>query len=470
MQSLKTHRRRWGTALTVAVGVLLTGATGSASAAQLNATPSTFASVFQSAQGGDTILLAGGSYGTWSGGSKASMVTVKPAAGATVSLNIAFGASASNIRLDGIQSLGGWDINGSKNIEIVNSTFKSSMQVRGATSGIVFDNDTFHGLPQGTWEGRLSFGGGGGNAIVRNSSFGKGGCSDGIQLTGGASNVTIQNNTFTGIRQGSCTQHADPIQLYGASNIKVLSNYFYDNSTGIMSPDSNGSPITIKNNVWIMDEYPWAYVGGGTSDSTITHNVVIGGALNLTVGNQSSTSRNTVVRDNVSQVTVAGSGNSVDHNLAPSAVTFKGGSGRCAYQLSALSNGRNAASDGSDIGLNDCGATTPAPTPDPTPVPPPPPAPAPAPTAGYAYSPSSPRVGQQVAFDATAGSTCAATPCTYTWEDDGSDGAAGTQWSLGTAQKLNFTFSATGAKNVRLTVKDAQGRSTSTMKSISVYL
>ena len=42
-------------------------ACASAGAATVRATPSSFASTFSSAQAGDTILLASGSYGTWTG-------------------------------------------------------------------------------------------------------------------------------------------------------------------------------------------------------------------------------------------------------------------------------------------------------------------------------------------------------------------------------------------------------------------
>jgi hypothetical protein len=91
----------------------------------------------------------------------------------------------------------------------------------------------------------------------------------------------------------------------------------------------------------------------------------------------------------------------------------------------------------------------------------------PVPVASYAYSPSAPVTGQEVAFDGT-GSSCSATPCSYTWEDDGADGPAGTQWPLGSGQTLKFTFSNAGDKYVRLTVLDAEGRSDSTVKTVTV--
>ncbi|HEX5926801.1 MAG TPA: right-handed parallel beta-helix repeat-containing protein, partial [Baekduia sp.] len=77
--------------------------------------------------------------------------------------------------------------------------------------------------------------------------------------------------------------------------------------------------------------------------------------------------------------------------------------------------------------------------------------------AQYTYSPTAPVTGQAVTFNA-AGSTCGAvTPCSFTWEDDGTDGAGGTQYPLGSGQTLSFTFKVVGTKNVRLKVYDKNG-------------
>jgi hypothetical protein len=90
-----------------------------------------------------------------------------------------------------------------------------------------------------------------------------------------------------------------------------------------------------------------------------------------------------------------------------------------------------------------------------------------APTARYTYSPANPVAGQAVTFDAST-STCTPAPCTYSWADDGSDGPGGSQWPLGSGQKLTFTFKNAGTKNVRLTVRDNAGVSHATMKTITV--
>jgi hypothetical protein len=79
-----------------------------------------------------------------------------------------------------------------------------------------------------------------------------------------------------------------------------------------------------------------------------------------------------------------------------------------------------------------------------------------------AWQPATPTTGQTVHFDGTS-SSCSSSPCTYTWQDDGSDGPGGTNWPLGTGVTLDFTFQGAGTKYVRLTVKDNRNR-TSTVE------
>ncbi|WP_027005891.1 right-handed parallel beta-helix repeat-containing protein [Conexibacter woesei] len=348
-----------------------TDPTPPASSCTVNATTSTFASAFSNAAGGATICLASGNYGTFTGGSKSSQVTIKPASGASVSIQINFGSNVNNVRLDGIQDLGGWVINGSKNVAITNSKFTYPTSVLGTVTGLVFDGDTFDNLPQGTWEGRLSFSQSANGATVKNSHFGNGGCSDGIQITGSSSNILIQGNEFSNLTQGSCSQHVDPIQFYGAANVTVDSNYFHDTSTGIMSPDGNGSPFTITNNVMVGTSggYPWAIVDGGGKNDVISHNTIIGGwVVEVGQANGGQNSTNETVKDNVftNGVSVlspqSSSGVLQDYNLNGSGShslsgtpTYSGGSKPttyAGYKLASGSIGAGKASDGKNLGIN----------------------------------------------------------------------------------------------------------------------
>src|SRR5579862_4586174 len=76
-----------------------------------------------------------------------------------------------------------------------------------------------------------------------------------------------------------------------------------------------------------------------------------------------------------------------------------------------------------------------------------------APTAAFTHS-SNPTIGQPVTFNGSK-STCAATPCTYTWDDDGGEPPVG-EWPLGSGKVIQFTFQGSAfTAYVRLTVTDA---------------
>jgi hypothetical protein len=87
------------------------------------------------------------------------------------------------------------------------------------------------------------------------------------------------------------------------------------------------------------------------------------------------------------------------------------------------------------------------------------------PSAEFTFSPASPVTGQEVTFSAEA-SSCAESPCTYTWDDVGSSGAE--TWPLGSGSTLRFTFSSAGTKYVRLTVTDSMGRADSVQHNVVV--
>src|SRR5882672_6329160 len=92
--------RRWLVLLATALSVPLVSvvAPGVALAADVNATPSSLSSVYASAQGGDVIHLAAGSYGSFSGGSKSSVVTLVAQSGAVASIAPSLDASVNNLR------------------------------------------------------------------------------------------------------------------------------------------------------------------------------------------------------------------------------------------------------------------------------------------------------------------------------------------------------------------------------------
>jgi hypothetical protein len=557
-----------------------------AGAADLHATPSTFASTYSAAQGGDTIYLATGSYGTWNGGSKSSPVTIKPETGASVTMALNFDP-ATNIVVDGLTNLTNLYLAGSatKNITVRNSYISGQTQLRTgslANANILFDKDIF-----GPWDKCSSCGEGRvwlpertsqpSGITIQNSTFGPGGNSDGVQ--NGSNGTQFLNNRFLSIHQidGSSGVHADAIQLYGSQNTVIRGNLMYDVADCIMAPDGADHEV-VENNACYSSGQGAAFTFESDNGSIIRHNTLLdtGAAQTcdygircgeLRLGNKSGdpAGRGTVVTDNIMAFISIPEGSqtygSEGYNLmtagkgpastdATGTPVYVGGaipSTFAGYALAAGSPGKGSASDGTDRGVNvgsgggsppppdttppdttitsGPGATTSDSTPtftftsseagstfacrvdqgayaactspwttpvladgahsvavratdaagntDATPatqsftVSTTTPPTDHTPVAAYTYSPLAPLAGQTVAFDASS-STCADTPCTYAWADDGSDGPGGTQWPLGTGRTMSFTFQQAGTKNVRLTVTDVDGDTATTMKSIVV--
>jgi hypothetical protein len=89
------------------------------------------------------------------------------------------------------------------------------------------------------------------------------------------------------------------------------------------------------------------------------------------------------------------------------------------------------------------------------------------PVASFGYSPSSPVVGQAIAFDASS-SVCPAGPCTYEWADDSSPNQALPQTLLGNGQHISVTFFTSGVDYVRLLVTNVLGQSATVEHTVIV--
>ena len=372
-----------------------------AGAATLQASPSTFSSIWNNAVGGDTILLAPGNY-SFAGGSKSSMVTIKPdsAAGGTQS-NVVFGtlnlASSQNIRFQGL-TIGGTTVGGysttALHIHFIGNRFTGPLCINtpsDVNQDTLVDGNTFINIPQGCTEGRIGVTGTNrshsviNGVVISNNLIQGSGPSDGVQIIGGAYGTIIgPGNEFVGIKQSGCgAVHCDPIQFYGARKTTVTGNYFHGNSTGIMSPDCNGTQLTLTNNVFVTDgEYADQVVQGGSSGDVFSHNTFAGGAR-IWLGNPNSCSGGLNSSGTITDNIVTGgirltngqtlSGFNVGYNLIPGggtgtgtisgSPTYVGGSSPATfagYALASNSLGRGAASDGKDIGI--MATTTTAPT------------------------------------------------------------------------------------------------------------
>jgi len=394
----------------------------SASAADLSATPSTFASVYANANAGDTITLAAGNYGNWAGGTKS--VTIKGGSGSTI--GVAF-SSANGVTIDGPTITGGQIEGTSKNITIANSNFTGLFRIEtsSANANIVLDHNTHINLnacstclparvtvwSQGSPSG----------VTIKNSLF-KGGDADGVRPD--ADQVQVLNNEFADLFDRNCStcNHTDPIQFYGATRAVVRGNYFHNDngniSAYIMQADG-GQGNVIEDNVFasISDGgagsghgYGYAITLNSDNGSVIRHNTFQRGVCDfnipcgtISIGNKSGqpVGKGTIIRDNIIGSIQGGNGTyTSDHNMVTSASSgnFVGSptysnpmpSSYSDYRLATGSFGTGMASDGLDIGVR-FSVATPTPTPTPSPTPTATPSPTPTATPSPTPEPYSPK-------------------------------------------------------------------------------
>lgn len=108
----------------------------------LHATPATLGAKIDKAKSGQTVCLATGSYGSWTGTGKAIAIAAAPDASPT--MTIRFNGDAHGFTLSGIRGMGGQISAGARNITIENSTFAGAVAINGlANANVIFDHDTF---------------------------------------------------------------------------------------------------------------------------------------------------------------------------------------------------------------------------------------------------------------------------------------------------------------------------------------
>jgi hypothetical protein len=274
-------------------------------AADLTATPESFASVWSQAQGGDRILLASGSYGEFSGGSKGSTVTIMPERGASASMSLSF-SGASHIRIEGLTITDLSFTGPTHDVTVANSLFTGQAVIRAdemADANIVLDGNSHPGINVSgcgdCYEGRIQVVGGArpSGVTVENSVIGPGGDADGMQI--GADGVRVLNNEFVGIKQID-EVHTDSLQLYGSSNTVIRGNYFHDFDVAIMAPD-NGDNELITDNAFIGDSggYVDAIQLGSHVGTVFAHNAAKNIDVHIDAKDASPAGRDNVARDNV---------------------------------------------------------------------------------------------------------------------------------------------------------------------------
>ena len=352
-----------------------------ARAADHVASPGTLNSVFASAQAGDRILLQAGSYGSFSGGQKPGTVTIRAEPGVAASMSLSLGG-ASNLRFEGLTITRADIASSARNIAMVGNTFTGTATVEdGPAMNILFDRNTHDNIDVcgSCAEGRISITGGNGNrtpngVVITNSHF-SGGNSDGVQ-TGGHGTQIGPGNEFENLMQASSV-HTDPIQLYGSSSTHIIGNFLHDNTMTIMAPDGPRQEV-IEHNVIVANHDTRAVNLGSDQGSVVRHNTLIGYVM-YKQGNSGGPSTGGVIKDNVATqgVTLAdgsspaeenfnlvGSGGVRGANSLRGQPVFVGGAAAdsfAGYMLAPGSPGKNAASDGTDMGASLSLVSPPAP-------------------------------------------------------------------------------------------------------------
>jgi len=342
-----------------------------------------------SAAAGSTICLNDGSYSgvDFSDISKTSYVTVRSKNPGKATISGVTLHNCDYIRIQDVKLSGASIGYCSQNLELLGNVFTSGMSIRADgcspnnNVNYLIDGNTFNNLVPATWEGRLSIGlvGSDSGITISNNVFGGGGCSDGIQLVGGAGRVQIgPGNIFRDLVQGSCGEHVDAIQFYGAGPGNIIEgNYFYHNTVDIGIYDG-GDTITVRDNVFDTP-YDIGYQAlqlGGIHGMLMEHNTFKDTLVG--VGTKSANSQHTgwIVQNNIfenSDFNAAGDqpgcgndcivrynllsrggtiyrndGNNIVGNAAYTGTGSVGNWG--GWQLDSGSPGKNAGNDGKDMG------------------------------------------------------------------------------------------------------------------------
>ena len=271
-----------------------------------HATPATFAKQLEATQPGQALCLAAGAYGVFTGAAKtAPGIIIRGETPATLpAMGLQFRADPvpSWLTLEGLTIVGG-DLNGgATHITLRDSRVTGTLQITpgpgpahnnacGACPQMrdaaitIGPRNTFNNIDPGlnAPEGRLQVNdtGSGPTGLVITSNTFDGGTADGIQASGGTGAFTITRNRFTNIvdcrEKSHCADgpHTDALQLTGVGNVRVIDNYFNNDTHGIVAYDGLQPGVVIDGNrfgrIGMGADY-WGIVLGGAQSPSILHN------------------------------------------------------------------------------------------------------------------------------------------------------------------------------------------------------
>jgi hypothetical protein len=282
----------------------------------VNATTTNFATQLAATSAGQTLCLAAGSYGTFTGANKSSPgIIITGLGGAstpTMGMNFCANNTVQWFTLDNVIVTSGSDwCNPTSNVSITNTLIKDSIAFWthcpdnhcsgfGSTMNsvnVTFNYDEFQ-IPFGTigggsGDGRLIFRNDTGTSdlftglTVQNTKF-DAGCDDGIDFIGSGRGVAIgPGNEFFNLYQNNnngnngagtdCGVHIDEMQLQNTDAIGpvVSGNYFHDGETGEIGYDG-ANDMTVVDNVFQRICRQDEVMGAGDATGTHIHNTIVG--------------------------------------------------------------------------------------------------------------------------------------------------------------------------------------------------
>lgn len=363
--------------------------TSAASLAALN-------TAIAAASAGQTVCLGQtGSYGTWTGTTKA--ITITPSAGVNPTIALAFTTTVGNFTVDGGRST--WDDSTGLSITgadftgtgVHDVTIKNSYITGTGVGGVVeidgpnppahltFDHNVFHDITKPTEAAiRISYNPPGNADITIERNLFRDNHADGVKYGSGA--VRILNNKFLRITDNNDPDiHSDAIQLFSGEDSVIRGNWVDTCDQAISGFDGMDNALISHNvvvhctNHWFTQQYD-GYVGHA---STVEFDTIgdADGADNCTTqtktGYQASITK---IRNNVARSIILddGPGGNITctptqdtNNLVNSGATagningtplFVGGSSPTTFAgfcLTSSSPGFTGATDGTQVGL--CG-------------------------------------------------------------------------------------------------------------------
>jgi hypothetical protein len=291
-------------------------------------------------------------------------------------MELDFGNSANGFTIDGLTISSGYVSPAAKNITVKNSTFQGMMVIDSAANmNLVLDHNTHNNINTCSqcYAGRVTvMGTGGANSVMVKNSMFDGGNSDGVRAD--TVGVIIEGNTFMNLLDQD-PFHTDPIQIYGGSDLIIRGNLFIGGgggpngnvAAGIMEADGTSNNL-IEYNVFTPGNHGEAMTWYEDNGSIIQHNTLINDSIGL--GSKSACGGcSTIIRNNIlGSIGNGGGGNNVGYTSSYNLFTSGGASGTGSitgtptysgpantwggYLLSNGSAGKNAASDGKDMGIN----------------------------------------------------------------------------------------------------------------------